>query len=125
MKKNEKYLEINKTSHISHGDVAGFVCMLYLPCSTHSCNQRNGKRSRLYHGRINPVVHIAAHTEDNDAEGANGQRQLGVDMTAEGGQWVVVMLDVHGLDNEQIVVKADNGVDQSDEHDGINGCADG
>ena len=51
------------------------------------------------------VVDARADAEEHDACGADGEGNTGVDIGLERRQRRVTRLDVHGLDNEQIVVK--------------------
>ena len=80
----------------------------------------------LHHRRsLNPVIDIAANAKGDDAECAESQRQLRVDVRTEGWQRIRIMLDEHSLDDEQIVVQAHHRVDQGDEDYCIDGSTDG
>ena len=60
---------------------------------------------QLHGGCGNPVVDARKDTEGGDAEGAEGEGQLGVGVALERGQRLGSLLDVHGLDDEQVVVE--------------------
>ena len=66
--------------------------------------------------RCNPLVEAAADTEEHDAYGAKGYGHLAAAIALECGQRIVVGLDVHCLDDEQVVVEADYRIDKGDEH---------
>ena len=59
------------------------------------------------------VVDARADAEEHDACGAKGEGNTGVDVGLERRQGRVARLDVHGLNDEQVVVQAHDGVDQS------------
>ena len=70
--------------------------------------------SYLLHGRTGEevVVDAGAEAEEGDACGADGEGNTGVAIGLERRQGRVARLDVHGLDDEQIVVQTHDGVDQ-------------
>ena len=68
---------------------------------------------------MNPVIEAADDTEGDDAEGADGKGQFGVAIAAEGGQRVIRILDVHRLNNEEVVVQAHYRIDQRDEYNKV------
>ena len=53
----------------------------------------------------NPLVDARGDAEEGNANGANGEGGLGIEIALESGQWTVGLRDIHGLDDEQIVVK--------------------
>ena len=58
----------------------------------------------MLHGCVgNPVVETGNNTEEDDARGTQGKGQLGVVVALERGQRRGSLLDVHGLDDEQVV----------------------
>jgi len=59
------------------------------------------------------------------AGGADGERPVDGGAIAEGGQGVLLLGDVHGLDDEQVVVEGDDRVDQGYQYYevGPEGCA--
>lgn len=63
------------------------------------CYQLNGRSSE------EPVVDARADAEEGNACGTDGQSELGVSIALEGRQRSVSLLDVHGLDDEQVVVE--------------------
>ena len=60
---------------------------------------------QLNGGCGNPVVDARKDTEGGNAEGTQGEGQLGVGVALERGQRRGGLLDVHGLDDEQVVVE--------------------
>ena len=62
------------------------------------------------------VVDARADAEEGNACGAESQSHTGVDIGLERGQRIVRGLDIHSLDDEQIVVQAHDGVDQGYEY---------
>ena len=67
-------------------------------------------------GAVDPLVDAGADAEEEDAGGADGERPVDGGAIAESGQWVVLLGDVHGLDDEEVVVKGYYRVDEGDEH---------
>ena len=57
-----------------------------------------------------PVVDARTDAEEGNACGAESQSHTGVDIGLERRQRIVRGLDIHSLDDEQIVVQAHNGV---------------
>ena len=57
------------------------------------------------YSRINPVINIAAYAKSNNAQRTYSQGHLSIETCRKRRQRLVVMLDEHGLDNKQIVVK--------------------
>lgn len=68
---------------------------------------------------VNPVIDTTDHTEGNNADGTDKQCQTGVRVALNGRQRILAVFDVHGLDNEKVVVKTDHCIDQCDEDDEI------
>ena len=75
--------------------------------------------------RVDVVVEHAAQTAHDDAGDAEEQGEAGVDVATEGGYGVVGRCDVHGLNDEQVVVERDDGVGQGDEHQQGVACVEG
>ena len=63
-----------------------------------------------------PLIYTTAHTKQQYTCCADGKSQTGVAIALECRQWMFSTLDVHGLDNQQIVVKTDDRIDQSNEY---------
>lgn len=61
-------------------------------------------------------VEPADDADEDYAHDAEGKAHTGVAVALESGYRLLVGLDIHGLDDEQIVVEGDDGVDQRDEH---------
>lgn len=61
-------------------------------------------------------VRTAGNAEQDDAKGADDEGGTSVVVGTEGGYRLVVLTDVHGLDDAQVVVEREHGVDQGDEH---------
>ena len=57
---------------------------------------------------VDVVVDAADEAEQDDAGGADGQSCASATVALEGGNGIVVGLDVHGLDNHQIIVERDD-----------------
>lgn len=55
--------------------------------------------------KADPIVHVAANTEEDDAESTNGKSHTRVDMATERGQRMLVGTNEHCLYDQQIVVK--------------------
>ena len=53
----------------------------------------------------NPLVDARDNAEEGNANGANSEGGLGIEVALESGQRTIGLRDIHGLDNEQIVVK--------------------
>ena len=72
------------------------------------------------------VVEHTAETEYQHTEGAEEEGYASVNVALERRYRAFVGLDVHGLDDEQIVVERDDGIGQSNEHQqriaGLEGC---
>ena len=71
----------------------------------------------------NPIEDERADTESHDANSTDGKSQLGRASALEGWQRTVAVLDEHRLHDEQVVVQADDCVDQSDEYYAISPCS--
>ena len=69
--------------------------------------------------------HCRVYRGGSHAGGADGERPVDGGAIAEGGQGVLLLGDVHGLDDEQVVVEGDDRVDQGYQHYevGPEGCA--
>ena len=67
-----------------------------LRSSQHLLHRRSG---------IDPVVDAGDDAEEDDACRAKGHSHLGAVVTTERRQRAVGLLDVHGLDDEQVVVE--------------------
>ena len=67
-------------------------------------------------GKLYPVVEETANPEKENARSTDGKGELGVGVALESRQGRIGVLDVHSLDDEQIIVKAHYGIYQGDEH---------
>ena len=63
-----------------------------------------------------PLVDKAYDTEKDDTRSTECQRQAGSLRCCESRQWLLGAVDVHGLYNEQIVVKADHCINKGYEY---------
>ena len=96
------YKQINKKADKANSP----VCSLLILLSTEK------RLSRHFY----PVIEEAAYTEEQYACGADCKGELGVAVALERRQRIFRVLDVHRLDDKQIVVKADYRIYQSYEH---------
>lgn len=78
---------------------------------------------------VNPVVGYAADAEKEYAGDADGESPAGGAVYTESGEWLVVGRDIHGLDDKQIVVEGDDGIDKGYQYEpvahathGLEGC---
>ena len=81
----------NKQRAAYHHDTLLFVCSICV------------KRSDCCRG--NPVVNAGKDTEEGDACGAECESQLSIDIALKRRQRRGGLLNIHGLDNEQVVVE--------------------
>lgn len=66
---------------------------------------------------INISVDTADNASENDTQGTDDDGNLAVGIAFEQGNWLITLHNIHGFDNEQIVVQGNNSVDQSYEHE--------
>ena len=75
---------------------------------------------------VNVVVDAADKAEQDDTCRTDGEGSTRATVALESGDGIVVGLDVHGLDNHQVVVERDDRVDQGNEDQemetGLEGC---
>lgn len=70
------------------------------------------RRMQLSEWINNPLVEIAAYTKGYDTEGAESQSYLGVAIACKRRQRIIVLINVHSFNDEQIIIKTDNRINQ-------------
>ena len=74
---------------------------------------------------VDVVVDHAGNAEQDYASRTDGEGGTRSAVALEVGDGLLVGVDVHGLDNEQVVVQRDHGVDQCQEHEQVESSVEG
>ena len=82
-----------------------FIVSTYIRNETVKAGQEFLTPELHHRSSVNPVVNDAAHTEGNNAKCADSQSHLRAARALEGGQWILVIADEHGLHDEQVIIQ--------------------